>query len=72
MHCRMTYLLIYYQSHMRISYRCLDIVTPCQRSYVWKHMEEEKPWRYNYERYFNETVTLSRCSLLTSDKKMEP
>lgn len=32
----------------------------------------KQPMEVYYERYFNETVIRSRCSLWTSDKKMEP
>ena len=34
--------------------------------------KKPKKWRKEHERYFNETIIRSRCSLWTSDKKMEP
>ena len=39
-----------------------------------KYMEEKNQflWRKEHERYFNETIIRSRCTLWTSDKKMEP
>ena len=36
------------------------------------YMEEQPNGGKKNERNFNETVTGSRCSLWTSDKKMEP
>ena len=50
----------------------LTDMVPQGKSAGTMHMEESKPWRENNERYFNETVTRSRCTFRTPDKKMEP
>ena len=43
------------------------------RSQERKHTEDQKPnGGKKHECYFNETAFRSRCSLWTSDKKMEP
>ena len=46
---------------------------PFAQGFATKENGEDKPIGGNKnERYFNETVIRSRCSLWTSDKKMEP
>ena len=52
--------------------RCLILKT---RTVAWREAygrEKTKKWRKEHERYFNETIIRSWCSLWTSNKKMEP
>ena len=66
--------MLYYECCKKTRMRLLSAVPAKARFRKAETCGSKKPqiWRKKHERYFNETTFGSRCSLWTSDKKMEP